>query len=376
MGKGRQFLKQQEKNKQKQQEFRHLHQQGEINQQEEEQQREKEIDQQQQLLRSRKRGHDESMVEMQLQMERLEGELFGMGDIVKRHQEEIEFLKKENTMLRELLSEEKYSNSVALSKLNDLEQYSRRNNIRIFGLKDQDRKETAQTTEKQVIETIRNKLDLTVHPKDIQIAHRTGSFRSESDRPVIVQFVSRKTKSAILQKRRQLKGSRISIAEDLTPNNVRRLSAIKNLQCVSDAWSHAGKLYAKKKDFPNIIKEVPSYVQITEYIFEAQSHMHNNIKHFPDAFQTNNKTTSKSPTSPNKEKKSLDTASSLSSTFINKNNLNDGLSKQTQGQPDSSIGGSCTEASATTEEDVQHPPLASSTPTQRESIQQKLKGKQ
>ena len=72
------------------------------------------------------------MIEMQLQMERLEGELFGMGDIVKRHQVEIEVLKKENILLRELLSEEKYRNSVALSKQNDLEQYSRRNNIRIL----------------------------------------------------------------------------------------------------------------------------------------------------------------------------------------------------------------------------------------------------
>ena len=86
-------------------------------------------------------------------------------------------------------------NKILRTGLNDLEQYSRLKNIRIFGLKDSDKNELAYQTEQKVLLLFRNKMGCNIEPRDIEAAHRVGRFSADANRPVIVRFLSRKTKS-------------------------------------------------------------------------------------------------------------------------------------------------------------------------------------
>ena len=79
----------------------------------------------------------------------------------------------------------------------------------------------------------------------IDIAHRVGRFSTISDRAIIVKFKCRKEKIAVIQNRKKLKGSGVSISEDLTVINHQLLMKTKHNPKVESAWSSMGNIFAK-----------------------------------------------------------------------------------------------------------------------------------
>ena len=139
--------------------------------------------------------------------------------------------------------------------LNDLEQYGRRFNLRIFGVplkEGDDYKET-------VVSLCQSSLGMDdLNKNDIENAHPLPPNKPSSSSPhsrdppmkstMIVRFKSRATRDDILRKRKQLKNSGISIAEDLTSCNARLLKRLHNDDSVSDSWTVNGKVYCKFKN--------------------------------------------------------------------------------------------------------------------------------
>ena len=123
-------------------------------------------------------------------------------------------LKEEIAMLKAELSTLK-------EKANDNEQYSRRSNIRIFGLKE-DPDENCHDT---VIEFFSRDLGVTMSPNEIDRVHRVGRRRDLEARPMIVKFRSHNAKVTVMRKKRTLRGKRIYINEDLTKPNLDLLKA-------------------------------------------------------------------------------------------------------------------------------------------------------
>ena len=211
-------------------------------------------------------SNNDSTMELTLQLQQLEGELFETRALVDKHAIDIKHLRDSNVLLAGQLQEERYQSQTLIHALNSQEQYSRRNNVRIFGIADTVRNESAAASEDLALTVFNKKLGLDIRPEDVQIAHRTGRYTALSTRSIIVQFVSRKAKKDVIGNRKKLRGSGVSIAEDLTPSNVRRLSAIKSLDCVVQSWSFEGKLFAKNKN--GHVKEVLARDLLTEKLFE------------------------------------------------------------------------------------------------------------
>ena len=128
---------------------------------------------------------------------------------------------------------------------NDLEQYGRRNNIRIFGIEDDANRQTSETTTKLLISTIKAKTGLYINEQEIDIAHRLGKYKQGKHRPIIVKFVRRQTKINVFKHAKQLRQSSIYINDDLTKLNQEVLSAvrIKDRVEVKRAWSYEGKIF-------------------------------------------------------------------------------------------------------------------------------------
>ncbi|GFN91146.1 hypothetical protein PoB_001765200 [Plakobranchus ocellatus] len=102
-------------------------------------------------------------------------------------------------------------------KVNELEQYGRRANVRVFGLRDKI-DETNAATMNAVTEIIRTKLNWSeFNPSQIDVAHRIGPYRNNADRSVIVRFCSHTTATEMKRRRRNLKGTIVVLTEDLTP---------------------------------------------------------------------------------------------------------------------------------------------------------------
>lgn len=152
-------------------------------------------------------------------------------------------MKEEITGLTSLTKEQQ-------EEINNLEQYSRRDSVRIHGLPDNGREETSWDCEQKFLKVVNITLGLPdINTHKISALHRVGRLQQGKPRPVIVKFVSRKDKEQVIKARCRLKGSGIVISEDLTHLNIQRLNRLKQQEGVVDAWSAAGgRLFAKLRD--------------------------------------------------------------------------------------------------------------------------------
>lgn len=131
--------------------------------------------------------------------------------------------------------------------LNNLEQYGRRNNIRITGINDDVEKQQSDATTYIIVKKLNEKLKLNLTIADIDISHRIGPYKVGKHRPILAKFVHRQTKVNIMKVAKQLKGTNIYLNEDLTHINQEVLAAMRRnaRDKIEHCWSFEGKLYAR-----------------------------------------------------------------------------------------------------------------------------------
>lgn len=139
-----------------------------------------------------------------------------------------------------------------LSKLNnDLDQQSRLLNLRVTGLIVQ-----PQMAEKEVLSFIRDKLNyIDIIPEDIVnvvvISKNPTPGEHYRTSSLIVSFARRTLRDAILRLRRQLKGTKVGISEDLIPINAHFVSTNRKDPRIFKIWSWSGRIFATMtKDGP------------------------------------------------------------------------------------------------------------------------------
>ena len=144
------------------------------------------------------------------------------------------------------------SNVRNLSYENDrLQQYTRRENLRVFGVPC-DPSESADTTEKKTIDIL-NATGAVISKNDISVCHRLGRTVNGS-RPIIVRFVSRRKRTEVLQRKKALKTSHrnVYINDDLTPLRSKLLKYVKDLPSTDKVWTIDGKIMCSKKSVPGL----------------------------------------------------------------------------------------------------------------------------
>lgn len=193
-------------------------------------------------------------------IEKIEGYLFETQKENDKLKEEIRQLKQEADISKDekiqLQRECEKSMKTIEGKLNDLEQYDRRNNVRVTGIKDKER-ETAEDTIKTVIETLNSEIPgLNLEENDIDVAHRLGKFEQGKKRQIIVRLKRRMIKYKIMRQKKSLKGKNIYISEDLTKLNQEVFSSVrkKMKDVVSAAWTQDGAI--KYRDYNDHIQVV------------------------------------------------------------------------------------------------------------------------
>nr|KAG5711174.1 hypothetical protein BaRGS_004818 [Batillaria attramentaria] len=156
-----------------------------------------------------------------------------------------------------MVIEAKTQASVAERRVNDLEQYGMRNNVRVLGVPEAEGENAAECEEK-VLAVFRGKLGLkSMANSDIEACHRIGQRQQEQPggrsqalpkaRPIIVRFVNRKAAETVLYHRRKLKSTNYVIPEDLTPANFSLLAYCWEHPEVEDSWSKRGNIIARMK---------------------------------------------------------------------------------------------------------------------------------
>ncbi|XP_063959079.1 uncharacterized protein LOC129254761 isoform X2 [Lytechinus pictus] len=137
------------------------------------------------------------------------------------------------------------------NRLDHIEQYSRRNNIRILGVK-----VTPEEDTDAVVVDVAKRIGVQMNAVDIDRSHRLPSRQTSRDElhssskspAIIVKFTSFKSKQQMMKHRRRLKGSGVVVVEDLTKKNADLLTQTSRHPKVTSSWTSDGRVFAIVKN--------------------------------------------------------------------------------------------------------------------------------
>ena len=178
-------------------------------------------------------------------LEKLEGRLFETEVKAEKLESEVKSLKKVNETATGMIKQQDRRIRQNERELNDLQQYSRRWNLRVFKVPE---KETAADCTAKVCAIFSDKVGIPITASDIEVAHRTGQRSSTRARPILVRFFDRKKRDSVIISRGNLKNKGIVIGEDLTYANYQVFRKASEHSATMSVWSSNGKILAKVKN--------------------------------------------------------------------------------------------------------------------------------
>ena len=94
------------------------------------------------------------------------------------------------------------------NKVDNLEQYQRRQWLPIFGVKEEEAEDTG-----KIATDVAGRIDVELSVTDIYRSHRIGK-RSDKPRPIIVNFLSYRKRREVFTNKRNLGGTGVTVRED------------------------------------------------------------------------------------------------------------------------------------------------------------------
>lgn len=154
---------------------------------------------------------------------------------------------------------EKHENEIKLlcnticdltSELEDLQQYTRRNSLRITGIPET----TNESTDQIILDLAHKHLDVALDCKDIDRSHRVGRSNNQARniRPILVKFTTYRARESVITKRSHLKRNietkTIYINEDLTAKKAGLAKRVRQLckerpDSAAKTWTYDGRIY-------------------------------------------------------------------------------------------------------------------------------------
>ena len=138
-------------------------------------------------------------------------------------------------------------------KNDDLEQYTRRQNLRISGITEN----KDENTDSLVVDFVKNTMKIDLDTRDIDRSHRVGRPNSKNNRDIIIRFTSWKARQRIIKAKKSVfehnRHHRTSyfVSEDLTKNRsamAYHARQLKKTHVIKDTWTADGKIFIKHQN--------------------------------------------------------------------------------------------------------------------------------
>lgn len=171
--------------------------------------------------------------------------------IIKKYEDQLNKLEYNVKQVESQLKESEHLLNNANLRIQHLEQYSRRNSLRIFGIPET----KDENTDTMICNLISEKLQISLNPTDLDRTHRIGKI-STKDRPIIVKFATYNARARVFNLKRYFKGTNITVKEDLTKYNVNLLKTAAEKYGFKNAWSRDGNIFYKTNNQIRQIKNI------------------------------------------------------------------------------------------------------------------------
>ncbi|KAE8741681.1 hypothetical protein FOCC_FOCC012779 [Frankliniella occidentalis] len=125
-------------------------------------------------------------------------------------------------------------------RTDELEQYNRCNNLRVFGAKESESEDTD-----LIVCEVAAKAGVALDKSCISRSHRVGRKVNGKNRAIIVKFVSFADRQRLFKAKKGLKGTGFSVREDLTRNRQTLLTRTSDHYCNLPVWTSDGVIIVK-----------------------------------------------------------------------------------------------------------------------------------
>ena len=141
------------------------------------------------------------------------------------------------------------------AKIDRLEQSQRQDSLKFYGLKESENEDT----DKLIIKTLKENLNIDLTPMDISNSHRIGKIGNDNksnkqeDRPILVKLTRESVRDKLLNTKKELreKESTLYINESLTKKTAdlfKKARDIKKQGYIKMTWTRNGKIYYKENE--------------------------------------------------------------------------------------------------------------------------------
>nr|CAI5849622.1 unnamed protein product [Callosobruchus analis] len=123
---------------------------------------------------------------------------------------------------------------------NDLDQQSRKNNLRLFNFAEDEK----ENTREKVVNFLNLKMTIDIKDSDIEICYRVGKVKGDKKpRGIYLKLRDGAVRNTIYNKKKFLKGTGVVVVEDLTPARVKTVSLVSGKVLLKNVWTNSGKIY-------------------------------------------------------------------------------------------------------------------------------------
>ncbi|XP_077985930.1 uncharacterized protein LOC144440433 [Glandiceps talaboti] len=196
----------------------------------------------------------DKLVDMEGTLQDLQQSVTYVSNSFDEFTRQLQSLKNENKGLKEQLAK-------TTNELNDLQQYTRRNNLELSGLPEEEDEDTD-----DIVVRVAAAAGVNISPDDIDISHRlprrTNRQGQQQPATIIVKFVRRTVRNKLYNSKKHLKdktarnigytnNNRLYINENLTPTNKHlfyEANQLRNTKQWKFIWTYNGKIYTRKNN--------------------------------------------------------------------------------------------------------------------------------
>ena len=164
----------------------------------------------------------------------------------------VECVRKEMETLRTQVQSQNF-------ELDRLQQYSRRHNVRVYGIAEAtDEIENKNTN--SVIVKVAKDMGVDISEHDLSVNHRLGRKAGTKPRPIIPKFVHRDTKTAIMRCKKNTRGlsgyRSVFVNDDLTTLRSKLVYELKRDTTIKRVWTIDGRIVCIQEENGRDIKKV------------------------------------------------------------------------------------------------------------------------